>query len=176
VQTSYFQMSRLIALIFLLPLFATAQQKFDVTKLKSPKKHGVAIANQLQEKRVYEYRVSKGKHAVFLPNGLRSSTKKLSNICFSPFNGVKVITHRSDMMEYGEDLWIANILSENENDDDDEYSYFDEDNDDEVDDESEDEDDNNDDNEMNEENNEIDEEKEESTYVYDYPLEYDVEL
>ena len=109
-------------------------------------------------------------------NGLRSSTKKLSNICFSPFNGVKVITHRSDMMEYGEDLWIANILSENENDDDDEYSYFDDDNDDEVDDESEDDDDNNDDNEMNEENNEIDEEKEESMYVYDYPLEYDVEL
>ncbi len=82
-QTSYFQMSRLIALIFLLPLFAAAQQKFDVTKLKSPKKHGVAIANQLQEKRVYEYRVSKGKHAVFLPNGLRSSTFLDPNVYLS---------------------------------------------------------------------------------------------
>ncbi len=73
-QTSYFQMKLLVALFLLFPILSFAQQKFDIEKLKSPKKHGVAIANLLSEKRVYEYRVSKGKHAIFLPNGLRSST------------------------------------------------------------------------------------------------------
>ena len=112
---------------------------------------------------------------------VRSSLKKKSsNICFSPFNGVKVITHRSDMMEYGDDLWIANILSENENDDD-EYSYCEDESDEEDDDDDDNDDDDDDDDDENDEydNNtgememDIDEQKE---YVYDYPIEYDVEL
>ena len=107
-------------------------------------------------------------------NIIRSSlTKKSSNIYFSPFNGVKVITHRSDMMEYCDDLWIANILNENENDDD--YSYC-------EDDDESDSDMDNDDNDMNEDNdNEEEEEKgmdleDKEVYIYDYPIEYDVEF
>ena len=64
----------LFALFLVLPIFGFAQQKFEIEKLKSPKKNGIAISNQLAEKRVYEYRVTKGKHAIFLSNGLRSST------------------------------------------------------------------------------------------------------
>ena len=118
---------------------------------------------------------------------VRSSlTKKSSNICFSPFNGVKVITHRSDMMEYGDDLWIANILSENENEnDDDEYSYCEDESDEEEDgDDNEDEEDNDDNEEDDDENDEYDNDTgevemdidEQDEYVYDYPIEYDVEL
>jgi hypothetical protein len=51
-----------------------AQEKFDPYQLKNPKKFGPQIANQLKEKRVYEYKVTPGKHAIFLPNGLRSSS------------------------------------------------------------------------------------------------------
>ena len=78
------------------------------------------------------------------------------------------------MMEYGEDLWIANILNENENDDD-EYSYCDEDSD-EDDDETEEEEEGDDDDKKFQKNNGIDKEKVESVYIYDYPIEYDVEL
>lgn len=108
-------------------------------------------------------------------NILRSSlTKKSGNIYFSPFNGVKVITHRSDMMEYCDDLWIANILSENENSDDD-YSFCEDDDDD---DESDSEMDDSDDDEV----DDNEKEKKEKTlegdyeYIYDYPIEYDVEF
>ena len=114
---------------------------------------------------------------------VRSSLKKSSNICFSPFNGVKVITHRSDMMEYGDDLWIANILSENENDDD-EYSYCEDESDEEEEEDDDDDDNDDDDDDENDENDEYDNNTgememdidEQEEYVYDYPIEYDVEL
>ncbi len=67
-------MKYLFVLFFYVPFLLQAQQKFDIKKLNNPKKFGIEIANQLSEKRVYEYRVSKGKRAVFLPNGLRSSS------------------------------------------------------------------------------------------------------
>ncbi len=66
-------MKHFFALLFFVPQLLFAQQKFDLQKLKYPKKYGVEIATQLNEKRVYEYRVPKGKHAVYLPNGLRSA-------------------------------------------------------------------------------------------------------
>ena len=49
------------------------QTKFNLQKLKNPKKYGPEVKAQMKELLVYEYQVSKGKHAVFLKNGLRSS-------------------------------------------------------------------------------------------------------
>jgi Leucine-rich repeat (LRR) protein len=49
------------------------QNYFDEPKLLNPKKNGPAIKAKFKEEFVYEYKISAGKHAVFLRNGLRSS-------------------------------------------------------------------------------------------------------
>ncbi|MDZ4666484.1 MAG: leucine-rich repeat domain-containing protein [bacterium] len=63
----------LLGLFFLLGFWAVGQEYFNPNDLKNPKKNGPAVKAKFKEELVYEYKVPKGKHAVFLKNGLRSS-------------------------------------------------------------------------------------------------------
>ncbi len=63
----------LLNLLLLIGSNLFAQNYFDEPKLLNPKKNGPAIKAKFKEEFVYEYKVTPGKHAVFLRNGLRSS-------------------------------------------------------------------------------------------------------
>ena len=63
----------LLNLLLLIGSNLFAQNYFDEPKLLNPKKNGAAIKAKFKEEFVYEYKVTPGKHAVFLRNGLRSS-------------------------------------------------------------------------------------------------------
>ncbi len=63
----------LFFLLLLLGFNVLGQEYFDPISLKNPKKNGPAVKAKFKEELVYEYKVPKGRHAVFLKNGLRSS-------------------------------------------------------------------------------------------------------
>ncbi|MCG9879382.1 MAG: leucine-rich repeat domain-containing protein [Bacteroidia bacterium] len=50
-----------------------AQTEFDVKKLQNPKKYGPEVKSHFKEILVPEYQLARGKKAIFLKNGLRSS-------------------------------------------------------------------------------------------------------
>lgn len=63
----------LICITLIANLSSFAQNYFDPNQLQNPKKYGPSIKAKFKEKFVYEYKVTPGKHVVFLKNGLRSS-------------------------------------------------------------------------------------------------------
>lgn len=69
---------RIISLFILLFFCALksvlAQTEFDIKKLQNPKKYGPEVKSQFKELLVPEYQLARGKKAVFLKNGLRSSS------------------------------------------------------------------------------------------------------
>ncbi|OYU96380.1 MAG: hypothetical protein CFE21_08260 [Bacteroidetes bacterium B1(2017)] len=63
----------IIGIFILITGSVNAQTYFNLNHLKNPKKYGPEVKAKFKEKLVYEYKVTPGKHAVFLKNGLRSS-------------------------------------------------------------------------------------------------------
>ncbi|MBC7383188.1 MAG: leucine-rich repeat domain-containing protein [Bacteroidia bacterium] len=64
----------IFGLIQLIPSLLFSQTKIVKEQLKNPAKYGVKVASGFNHKIVFEYTPSAGKHALFLKNGLRSST------------------------------------------------------------------------------------------------------
>ncbi len=61
-------------ILLLLPALLFGQAKFDVDQLQDPEKNGPIVAPVFKQHLVYEYKPGRGKHLLYLKNGLRSAT------------------------------------------------------------------------------------------------------